>query len=151
MSATEKVTISKEWMKNWAEEHRIAREKRQAEAKEKIAKLWNDLHEEGIVSVDADFDGCGDSGQVNDIRFYGKNKERKNSKFGQRKPATLTQYSSLREAVEYICYDLLAKDNGGWEINDGSNGEFVFDVLQKKAELTFNERYTEERTTNYTY
>jgi hypothetical protein len=53
--------------------------------------------------------------------------------------------------VEYICYDLLAKDNGGWEINDGSNGEFVFDVLQKKAELTFHERYTEERTTNYTY
>jgi hypothetical protein len=147
MRPTEKITIETDWMKEFNE----AQAKRKAEGKERLAKLWNDLYEEGIVSVDAEFDGSGDDGQVHSIRFYGKNKERKNDKFGQRKPATLEEYSSLREAVEYICYDLLATDNGGWEINDGSNGEFVFDVIQKKAELTFNERYTEERTTNYTY
>lgn len=31
------------------------------------------------------------------------------------------------------------------------SNEFVFDVLQKKAELTLNQRYSEERITNYTY
>lgn len=47
---------------------------------------------------------------------------------------------TLREMIDSLCYDSLAKKHGGWEINDGSEGTFYFDVEERKLTLDFNER-----------
>ena len=49
---------------------------------------------------------------------------------------------SVSDAIETLVYDLLETHHGGWEINDGAYGEFVFDVEAQSINLDFNERYT---------
>jgi hypothetical protein len=44
--------------------------------------------------------------------------------------------SPLDEAIEELCYDLLAAYEGGWEINDGSSGRF--ELSSKTGELTWS-------------
>jgi hypothetical protein len=48
----------------------------------------------------------------------------------------------LREAVEWFAYDLLGSLHGGWEINEGSYGEVVFDVGAATITLDMNTRFT---------
>ena len=48
---------------------------------------------------------------------------------------------TVQEAVETLVYDLLRQTHGGWEINDGAYGEFVFDVAERTIKLDHNERY----------
>jgi hypothetical protein len=47
---------------------------------------------------------------------------------------------SLKKLIESVCYDVLKSACDGWEINDGSYGEFTFDVEKRKVTLDFNER-----------
>lgn len=46
-------------------------------------------------------------------------------------------------SVENLCYDFLEQTHGGWEINEGSNGQFVFDLVNKTISL--NHTYMEEK------
>ena len=57
----------------------------------------------------------------------------------------------LKEALENLCYDLLEDKYGGWEINEGSYGEFVFNVADRTIELTFNGRFTDVDTSIDTF
>jgi hypothetical protein len=57
----------------------------------------------------------------------------------------------LREAVEQLCYDCLRDKHEGWEINDGSFGEFDFNVEKQTIALVFNARFTDTHTTTYEF
>ena len=117
------------------------------------AVLFDALAAAGITSVHVDFDGYGDSGQIEDITV----------KAGD-EPAELPderieifdpiwgsteiekQTMTIREAIEALAYAFLRQTHAGWENNDGAYGDFTFNVAERTITLDYNERYTE---TNY--
>jgi hypothetical protein len=124
--------------------------------------VFDILEQEGIASFEVEFDGSGDSGQVDGISLDKNLLQRKikgcKVKNGTRWDPT-TQTSSfvwendviLRSLIESVCYDILEENFGGWEINDGSYGTFTFDVKKRKASLTMNERVMEVNTNEYKF
>ena len=50
--------------------------------------------------------------------------------------------------VEDFCYRLLENQHGGWEINEGSQGEFIFNIDNNSVSL--EHQYNTEETLNYT-
>lgn len=120
------------------------------------ANLLAALAAGGITSVVVTFDGCGDSGQIENVEV----------KAGDAfvdlpdTPVEIarTEYFSedvdrrtepLREALESVCYMILEARHGGWENNEGAYGEFVFDVAADSITLDFN--YRIETTENHSY
>jgi hypothetical protein len=143
-----------------------------AESRVKFNKplLFRALSAHEITSVEVEFNGCGDSGQIEDTRFYrGKAKVSDNDKTGDSlvEGAVIRENSTwdadknewihhaktptIKELIEHICYDLLEANHGGWEINEGSYGEFVFNVGDTEIELQFNERIESVNEHNETY
>ena len=112
----------------------------------------------GFLDLTVEFDGEGDSGQIEGItardasgfvalpdqqveiaaaRWDGSGTDRRMLAIG--------------EAIETLCYALLSHHHGGWEINDGSYGLFAFDVAKREIELTHNERYVAVETSEHAY
>jgi hypothetical protein len=122
------------------------------------ALLFDVLAPAGITTIHVEFDGEGDSGQINGV-----------AAFCGDEPATLpnttiaiqtvswgatemqTVQSTLEKAVENLCYDYLEQAHGGWENNDGGYGEFRIDVAKRSIELEFNGRFTDTWTDNHTF
>ena len=124
--------------------------------------VFDILEQEGIASFEVEFDGSGDSGQVEGISLDKKMLQRKikgcKVKNGTRwDPTTKTSSpvweddADLQSLIEGVCYDILEENFGGWEINDGSYGAFNFDVKKRKASLTMNERIMEVNTNEYKF
>ena len=51
-----------------------------------------------------------------------------------------TRELSLQNAVEHLCYECLEEQHGGWEINEGSFGEFILDVAARMIRLEHHGR-----------
>lgn len=113
------------------------------------AALFDALAAAGITQVIVTFDGCGDSGQVEDVYARAGDEEADLPKAGitlcspvwggdEVKRSTM----SVEAAIEQFVYDLLAETHGGWENNDGAFGEFTFDVATRSISLDYNERFT---------
>lgn len=111
--------------------------------------LFAVLAEAGITTVTVQFDGYGDSGQVEDIAAH------KGDDATELPDATIEiasavwgsgeirrQSCSITDAIEAMAYDFLSQTHGGWENNDGAYGEFTFDVAAGTISLDYNERYT---------
>jgi uncharacterized protein (UPF0297 family) len=79
------------------------------------------LEKEGIEEMTVSYNGSGDSGYI-ESDYTSKNKN------GQ-----------IDEDIEHICYDLL-EEYGGWEINEGSQGNIVF----TKDEISVNHEWNTE-------
>ena len=102
----------------------------------------------GIATVTVTFDGCGDSGQIEDIEVTdaaGVNVPLPEETisivaivWGRSEPEA--RIMSVREAIEHLVYDALGETHGGWENNEGAYGEFVFDVPALEIRLDYNER-----------
>jgi len=111
-----------------------------------------------ITRVSVEFDGEGDSGQIENIGAHAGDTS---VEF----PATtvslyrarwqceelIIQEMPLREAVETLCYDYLEETHGGWENNDGAFGEFHFGVAARTIDLEFHGRFTDTCTSNHTF
>ncbi len=122
------------------------------------AVLFDAVASTSITSIHVDFDGEGDSGQINGV-----------AAFCGDEPATLpnttvaiqtvpwgnteilTAQSTLEKAIVNLCYDYLEQTHGGWENNDGGYGEFRIDVAKRSIELEFNGRFTDTWTDNHTF
>jgi hypothetical protein len=112
--------------------------------------LFDALAAAGITTVIVNFDGCGDSGQIEAIEVRAGDEDRAlpaveieiaSANWGS---ATIDrQTQPLREAIETLVYDVLSQTHGGWEINDGSYGDFTFDVASRTITLDYNERHME--------
>jgi hypothetical protein len=126
-------------------------------AKNNAKALFDTLADTKVVSIEATFDGCGDSGQINDIFFLdhrGKglacpklvvkgSHQGYHHEWDEKKKEFVEVgggEGDVSKVVEEICYDRLAAYHPGWEINGGSCGTFRFDVLNRKIELEFNQR-----------
>lgn len=105
----------------------VERRDRKTKAKEDLYVLLDE--HPNITSIDVVFDGCGDSGQVEDIQFFDENSD------------PLAKNSDLSDAVADYVYSILP---GGWEINDGSFGTIHINVRARTAECNFNWRTSED-------
>jgi hypothetical protein len=87
-----------------------------------------DIPNDGILTIKSN--GSGDSGYI----------ENSFEEIGDQVPA----------AIEDWCYNQLERNFGGWEINEGSDGEFIFNFHDMTIELnhTYN---VEENTTDTIY
>lgn len=112
------------------------------------AGLFAVLKSHGIIRVTAVFDGCGDSGQIDEMLAFNiegpTELPEADLHLAEIEPELNEegQTQSISETIETLAYDLLETHHGGWEINDGAYGEFVFDVEAQSISLEFNERYT---------
>lgn len=99
------------------------------------------LQDVGIARVEIRFDGCGDSGAVEECACLDaagagipcpdvtllEGEADSVDRTGSREP------QSLGQALEQLTYLALERHHPGWEMNDGACGELVIDV----AEATF--------------
>jgi hypothetical protein len=106
------------------------------------------LAETGIHKVTVEYDGGGDSGQIEDVAAWNAGDER--ISFPSDRKITLLSENpdhplpeqSFEAAVETLAWDFLEQRHDGWENNDGAFGIFVFDVPGRLVTLEHNERYT---------
>lgn len=113
------------------------------------AMLFGALAAAEIVTVVVEFDGYGDSGQIEsvDARDAHGDVALPDAEVelafpdGDGTGATRRKLP-IREAIEELAYALLEETHGGWENNDGAYGEFTFDVAEQTISLDHNSRYT---------
>ena len=102
-----------------------------------------------IRKVSIEFDGSGDSGQIEDILAWNAAGDTiplpSSPKLQLTSPVTANPplEITLQEAVETLAYDCLEDTHPGWEINDGAFGTFVFDVLDRSITLDYRECFTD--------
>lgn len=112
----------------------------------------------GITSVTVEFDGEGDSGQIQSVIACAGESHLELPQT----PVTLHRAAWANEtltagteplpgAIETLCYDYLEQEHGGWENNDGAFGTFSFDVAARTIELEFNGRFTDIATNTYSF
>tara|TARA_R100001086_G_C11779241_1_gene243157 strand:+ start:290 stop:742 length:453 start_codon:yes stop_codon:yes gene_type:complete len=87
------------------------------------------LKELKVKSFEVQYSGSGDSGEINEISYEPKKLNasidvgtwtRWNNTTFEREETT--DHKSLHDYIEDFCYDLLADNHGGWEINEGQSG-----------------------------
>ena len=120
--------------------------------------VFDALSVAGITLVTVTFDGEGDSGQIEAMEAYTGGEARKVPDVEVQvhsarweKDGTARESVPLAEAIEQLCYDLLWNEQEGWEINDGSFGEFTFDVASRRIALDFNARFVDSVLHRYTF
>ena len=132
-----------DFMRRWAEHEKRAAEFHPANK----ARVFAALRQAGFTLVTVTFDGAGDSGQIEnieaivdgtDVALPDVMVEIVLLHFGVDEPERLSQ--PLTEAVETLTYFYLGHVHYGWEINEGSYGDFVFDVAAETVTLDYNER-----------
>lgn len=94
----------------------------------------------GVAQVDIHYDGCGDSGQIEEVFYCGADG-------GQLDIAG--QLSQSGEELLKFFYDLLESRHAGWENNEGGFGEFHWDLVADTLHHTHNERFTDYETTEH--
>jgi hypothetical protein len=122
------------------------------------AVVFDALSKAGITHVRVGFDGEGDQGQMgrasaqcrgDDVPFPAVTLRLRSAEFG----CSDFNFSdlNLQEAVEHLCYGYLEDGHCGWEINEGSFGEFTFDVTTRTITLDFYGRLVDADYSNHTY
>jgi hypothetical protein len=120
--------------------------------------IFSALATASITLVTVTFDGGGDSGQIQDVLAHVGDaptdlpnvqvEMQRASWNGSKVDACKI---SLRDAIEEICFDYLSQEHGGWENNDGGQGDFTFHVGEQRIELDFNQFYTESTNHSHTF
>jgi len=112
--------------------------------------VFDALAAAGLTRITVEFDGVGDSGQIDDVTAYAGDTPADLPSVSltlhlvaQNKGDPKTTEVSLNDAIETLCYDYLSQTHGGWENNDGAYGTFEFDVRERCIRLDFNERFTD--------
>ena len=140
----------------------INKRKQEKKEKVKVARefLMRLLLMHNVKEVVVGFDGSCDSGSIERFEYQGV-KEIKGDEIvlgtlktktewcnKKQEFVTSTKESTLNDMVEEVCYDLLEISHGGWEINEGSYGEFLIEPKEDKISLTFNRRFESVETYN---
>jgi hypothetical protein len=92
-----------------------------------------------VTDMEVDFAGCGDSGDINDIRFY-KLKSDKRAMSGI-SPSEINYQdipSNLRDEAREIANTIITKLSGDWWNNDGGYGSVQVDFVNGKVSLEGN-------------
>ena len=158
-------------MKSIMEKMAADRKMRATSAELNKAALVRAVKPLGLTRIEVDFSGSGDSGQIDEVRYFVGKQQLSNvdtlkltlvveasisdsTTYCETKKewVTTTKSPNIEELVEQICYDLLGANHGGWEINEGSFGEFVFSFSKgNKIHLTFHQRIESTEMSEETY
>lgn len=121
--------------------------------------LLSALAAAGIATVIIRFDGCGDSGQIEEVDAVDAEGiglaipstpiELFELPWGEEVAAATTM--PLDQALETHAYRLLSSTHPGWENNDGAFGEFTFDVAADVIRLEHSDRYTATEEYNHDF
>jgi hypothetical protein len=120
--------------------------------------VFDALAAAGITTVTVNFNGEGDSGQLEEVVAY-------SSEGPGQIPATSIKFRStgwgnadpvlrdlpLADAIEDLCYGYLSQEHGGWENNDGAYGDFTFDTAARRIGLDLHARYTDSFHHSHTF
>ena len=115
------------------------------------AVLFDALARAGITKVVVNFDGYGDSGQIERIDVHAGEAEAKLPEdqiefaepvYGNPEKVERSTHT-ISDAIETLAYAFLEETHDGWEDNDGAYGDFTFDVGNRTITLDYNGRYTE--------
>jgi len=115
------------------------------------------LAEACIHRVTVDYDGSGDSGQIESIEAWNAANERIPFPSDPRIPLVFEGPEQLRaeinleSAVESLTWDYLYDLHDGWENNDGAFGTFVFDIPARSITLEHHERFTDFNTYSHEF
>jgi hypothetical protein len=121
--------------------------------------LFDALAAAKISEVYVDFDGVGDSGQIDSVTAL-RGKARTELPETNitiqlvriwHDPKPLITEATLEQAIETLCYGYLEERHAGWENDDGACGQFRFNVAKRTVKLEFNARYSDTQTTNSTF
>ena len=113
--------------------------------------VFDSLTTLGITAVQVEFDGYGDSGQIESTTAFSGEASTElgdavvqayNEAREAGRPLTVTS-TPLREAIEDLCYAFLEQEHEGWEIDDGGNGRFEFNVAERAITLSITKKYSE--------
>ena len=111
----------------------------------------------GIAQVEITYDGCGDSGCIEEIVIYdaaGKRIETlPETPVSVRLRDTVWQDGAyqtrfaerqlpVREAIEQLGYNLLEEHFAGWELDEGSRGTITLDVRKRRGSIAHEASYT---------
>lgn len=133
--------------------------------KEQIRIALEAMRTAGITTVRVTFDGCGDSGQIDEIEYVPKEsvpstplvKWTKEVRYWDAPDYAETKYrqdemeSSLDDLLEDIVYQLLEDEHDGWEINEGAFGCFTFTPADNSVAFDYNQRFEESELTEHRY
>jgi hypothetical protein len=98
------------------------------------------LLDAGVQSVEIDYDGCGDSGCIENIAY----------RDGRGSAVDLAGKLALTEdQLTNLFYDLIEARHPGWENNDGAFGEFKWNLTEDALLHTHNDRFTDYDTTEH--
>lgn len=117
-----KVTASEVVMGN----NEMGDEKLEDDLPSPVIEFLNELKSEGVSEGTVEFNGGGDSGEIYDSL------ETEKGSF------------KIERGVEDFLYRWLGEFYGGWEINEGSHGDFVFYTDNNSVQLNFNEHTEDE-------
>lgn len=114
------------------------------------AALFPVLAAASIIQLDVEFDGEGDSGQIESIEARGGDAIVDLPSGTVLMSVAMADGSGLqtrpcpiRDAVETLAYDCLEDAAGGWENNNGAFGTIRFDVATQTITLELNTRVSE--------
>lgn len=108
--------------------------------RENLPGIARQLQDAGVARVFIQYDGCGDSGQIEGITL--------NDASGAVMPVD-TVSAALQEELANLLYDLLEVRHPGWENNDGAFGELEWDLSTNDLQHSHNSRFTDYETTEY--
>ncbi len=123
------------------------------------AALFDALARAGITSVTINFDGYGDSGQIEHVdvqagavaaNLPADQIEFVEPVYGDPEQVERSTHT-VSEAIETLVYAFLEQTHGGWENNDGAYGDFTFDVETRTITLDYNERHMESDYSCHTF
>jgi hypothetical protein len=161
---------------SWESDYQKEREERKVLIEHNKNLLFPILKTNKIKTVVVEFDGSGDSGQIESVVLSRYSYDKMGDKdekdvdklleevFVGAKISNGVQYTpeggklcvsesdtTLEEVISGICYNLMDIEHPGWENNEGGYGEFVFDLEKDTIFYTHNERITDYNTTEHKY
>jgi len=108
-------------------------------------KILDLCRRNGVTVITASYSGYEDSGSIDDPQFEPSGALNLNAPFDT-KPhpwrANETMPRNVGDIITDIFYQLLEDRHPGWEINDGSQGEFTWDITKDKISLEHGANYT---------
>jgi hypothetical protein len=95
-------------------------------------ELVQQLQQIGVETIFAEYDGCGDSGQIHPPEF-----------------GSIEVSKATVVAVHDLLFEVLNNYYGGWALNEGSYGHFTWSVKEDRIHLVLADwspgsKYTEE-------
>lgn len=124
------------------------------------ATLFDALARAGVTKVVVNFDGSGDSGQIEQVEarvgddvlagLPSDQIELIEPVFGDTENVQRSTHT-VTDAIEILTYAFLEETHDGWENDGGAFGEFTFDVGNRTITLDYNGRYTETLYSSHTF